>query len=137
GLVHRLRAGGQSHHRRGRRGRTRRLRIEHGRPDRAQGDGCLGARPAAGGRAVNAILGFLFDVFARLVRTLDGWLCLALLALMGIGLAVLCSAGGESPQLAIARGARYGVGFVAMWALSRVSPLRLRNATPIAYALTI
>ena len=28
---------------------------------------------------MNAILGFLFDVFARLVRTLDGWLCLALL----------------------------------------------------------
>ena len=86
---------------------------------------------------MNAILGYLFDVAARLVRTLDGWLCLALLALMGIGLAVLYSAGGESSHLAVAQGARYAVGFGAMWALSRVPPLRLRNATPISYALTI
>ncbi|MDQ2701490.1 MAG: rod shape-determining protein RodA [Pseudomonadota bacterium] len=86
---------------------------------------------------MNAILGFLFDLIARLVRTLDGWLCLALLALMGIGLAVLYSAGGESSNLAVAQGARYAVGFVAMWALSRVPPLRLRNATPIAYAVSI
>src|SRR5690606_14567699 len=142
GMVHRLRAGGQPDHRGGRRGRARRFRFEYGRADRAQGDGRMGAGAAAGrtardSRAMNAILGFLFDIFARLVRTLDGWLCLALLGLMGIGLAVLYSAGGESPHLAIAQGARYAVGFVAMWALSRVSPLRLRNATPIAYALTI
>ena len=86
---------------------------------------------------MNAILGWLFDLAARLTRTLDGWLCAALAALMAIGLAVLYSAGGESPQLVLAQGARYAVGFAALWALSRVPPHRLRNATPAAYVLTL
>ena len=86
---------------------------------------------------MNAILGWLLDLAARLTRTLDWSLCLALAALMTIGLAVLYSAGGESPRLVMAQGARYAVGLVAMWALSRIPPNRLRNATPAAYALSI
>ena len=86
---------------------------------------------------MNAILGWLFELAARLTRTLDWWLCAALAALMAIGLAVLYSAGGESPQLVLAQGARYALGFAAMWALSRVPAHRLRNATPMAYALTL
>ena len=86
---------------------------------------------------MNAILGWLFDLAARLTRSLDWPLCLALAALMAIGLAVLYSAGGESPHLVLAQGARYAVGLVAMWALSRIPPNRLRNATPAAYALSI
>src|SRR5690606_19560311 len=61
----------------------------------------------------------------------------ALFALMGIGLAVLYSAGGESPRLVVAQGARYALGFGALWALSRIPPYRLRNATPAVYALTL
>ena len=86
---------------------------------------------------MNAILGWLFDLAARLTRTLDWPLCLALAALMAIGLAVLYSAGGESPRLVLAQGARYAVGIVAMWALSRIPPNRLRNATPTAYAASL
>ena len=56
---------------------------------------------------------------------------------MAIALAVLYSAGGESPQLVIAQGARFAVGLGALWALSRVPPHRLRNATPVAYAATL
>jgi rod shape determining protein RodA len=86
---------------------------------------------------MNAILGWLFDLAARLTRTLDWSLCLALAALMAIGLAVLYSAGGESPRLVLAQGVRYALGIAAMWALSRIPPNRLRNATPIAYAVSL
>ncbi|MGN6113766.1 MAG: FtsW/RodA/SpoVE family cell cycle protein, partial [Luteimonas sp.] len=86
---------------------------------------------------MNAILHWLLDVAARLSRTLDLWLCAALAALMAIALAVLYSAGGESLSLVIAQGARFAVGVAALWALSRVPPHRLRNATPAAYALTL
>src|SRR5690606_3240007 len=92
---------------------------------------------ARGGHAVNAILRWLADIAERVLRTLDLPLCVALAALMAIGLAVLYSAGGDSPQLVIAQGARYAVGFGAAWALSRVPPHRLRNATPLAYLLTL
>lgn len=83
---------------------------------------------------MNAILRWLFDLAARFTRTLDWPLCIALLALMAIGLAVLYSAGNETPGLVLAQGARYAVGLGAMWALSRVPPMRLRNATPVVYA---
>ena len=86
---------------------------------------------------MNAILHMLSDFVARLLRTLDGPLCIALAALMAIGMAVLYSAGGESLSLVLAQGARYALGFAALWALSRVPPHRLRNATPAAYALTL
>ncbi len=86
---------------------------------------------------MNAILRWLADIAERVLRTLDLPLCVALAALMAIGLAVLYSAGGDSPQLVIAQGARYAVGFGAAWALSRVPPHRLRNATPLAYLLTL
>lgn len=86
---------------------------------------------------MSAILGLLFDLAARLTRTLDWPLCVALLALMAIGLAVLYSAGGESNALVLAQGARYGVGFAAMWALSRIPPNRLRSLTPLVYAVSM
>ncbi len=86
---------------------------------------------------MSAILRWLFDLAARLLRTLDWQLCAALFALMGIGLAVLYSAGGGSKTLVVAQAARYAVGFGALWALSRIPPHRLRNATPAAYVLTI
>jgi len=63
-----------------------------------------------------------FDLLRHLLRTLDWWLLGALLALMVIGLAVLYSAGGDAlgERLVLAQGVRFGVGLVAMWALSRV-----------------
>jgi len=86
---------------------------------------------------MTAILRWLFDILARLLRTLDWPLCVALLALMTIGLAVLYSAGIESPRLVMAQGVRYAFGFVAMWGLSRIPPNRLRNITPMAYGATL
>ena len=86
---------------------------------------------------MTAILRWLFDILARLLRTLDWPLCVALLALMTIGLAVLYSAGNESPRLVMAQGVRYAFGFVAMWGLSRIPPNRLRNITPMVYGATL
>jgi len=86
---------------------------------------------------MNTILRWLFEIAARLLRTLDWQLCAALFALMAVGLAVLYSAGGESMSLVLAQGARYAIGFAALWALSRVPTHRLRNATPAAYVLTL
>lgn len=86
---------------------------------------------------MNAILGWLLDLFARLTRTIDWWLFGALLGLMAIGLAVLYSAGGESSRLVVAQGARYGVGIGAMWLLSRLPTYRLRNVSPLVYAVSL
>jgi rod shape determining protein RodA len=86
---------------------------------------------------MNVILRWLFDKFARLLRTLDWPLCVALLALMAIGLAVLYSAGNESPRLVVSQGSHYALGLAAMWALSRVPPNRLRNMTPAVFAATL
>ena len=86
---------------------------------------------------MNLLLYWLRDAWARFTRTLDWPLLLALGALMAIGLAVLYSAGNESPRLVLAQGLRYAFGAAALWALSRLPPHRLRNATPLFYALSI
>ena len=86
---------------------------------------------------MNAILRFLFELLQRFVRTLDWILLGALLALMAIGLAVLHSAGNQTPALVLSQGARYGVGLGVMWLLSRVPLLRLRDAAPAAYVASL
>ena len=85
------------------------------------------------------LLRWAFDVMRHLLRTLDWPLLLALSALMGVGLAVLYSAGGEAQgtRLMLAQGARFAVGIAAMWGLSRVSPVRLRGWTPGVFAVTL
>ena len=86
---------------------------------------------------MNTILQWFASVTAYVVRTLDAMLLLALLALMGIGLAVLYSAGGQDPSLVVAQGARFAIGLAGLWLLSRVSPMRLRNATPFLFGLAL
>lgn len=67
------------------------------------------------------------------VRTIDLPLLVALLILMGAGLAVLHSVSGPVTGQA----ARFAGGLLAMWLLSRVSLLRLRAWTPALYALSM
>ena len=86
---------------------------------------------------MNALARILFDVGARALRTVDLWLLAALLALMGVGLAVLYSAGAESPRLVVAQGARFAVGLAAMWLLSRIPPTRLRHWSPLVYGVSL
>ena len=86
---------------------------------------------------MNVILRFLADLVLRFVRTLDWMLLGALLALMGIGLAVLHSAGGKDMGLVVSQGMRYGVGLGVLWLLSRVPLLRLRDAAPVAYLVSL
>jgi rod shape determining protein RodA len=75
------------------------------------------------------------DMVVRFSSSLDWVLCLALGMLMLIGLAVLKSAGGDG--LVFAQGARFAVGLGAMWAISRMSILRIRSATPLIYAISM
>ena len=84
-------------------------------------------------------LRWLADLSGRATRTVDWPLCLALAALMGFGLAVLYSAGGASGGIALvkAQGARFAVGLLAMWALSRISVIRLRAWSPAVYVLSM
>lgn len=85
------------------------------------------------------ILRWCFDLLGELLRTLDPWLLAALAALMAIGLAVMYSAGGDAQgmHLVLAQGARFAAGVVAMWALSRVPPVRLRAWTPGVFAFSL
>ena len=84
-------------------------------------------------------LRWLADMAGRVTRSLDWPLLLALAALMGIGLAVLYSAGGarSGPALLKAQGARFAIGLAAMWALSRVSVIQLRTWSPSVYVLSL
>jgi rod shape determining protein RodA len=86
---------------------------------------------------MNVILRWLFDLVLRFLRTLDMPLLLALSGLMVVGLAVLYSAGNESPRLVMAQGARFAVGLGAMWLLSRLPPTRLRHWTPVVYLASL
>ena len=88
---------------------------------------------------MSEILRWLADLVRDVFRTLDWPLFLGLSALMGIGLAVLYSAGGEAQgtRLMLAQGARFGVGLLAMWGLSRVSPTRLRAWTPGVFLVSL
>jgi rod shape determining protein RodA len=84
---------------------------------------------------MKVFLRWLGDMGYRFGRTLDWPLLAALLALMGFGLAVLHSAGG--PGLVMAQGARCVVGLAALWCISRISILRIREYTPLVYALSM
>jgi len=88
---------------------------------------------------MSEILNWLWGLLRYFVRTLDWPLLLALLALMGVGLAVLYSAGGEAlgARLVVAQGARFAAGLGALWALSRMTPTRLRAWTPGAFAISL
>ena len=86
---------------------------------------------------MRTILRWLLDLLGRFARTLDLPLLAALLALMGIGLAVLYSAGGQSETLVIAQGSRFAMGLGVLWLLSRVSPIQLRNWTPLVYVVSL
>jgi len=83
------------------------------------------------------ILSWLLDLFTRFIRTLDAPLLAALLVLMGIGLAVLYSAGGQNPVLVKSQAMRYLVGLGALWLLSRVPMPSLRRAAPVAYGVSL
>lgn len=86
---------------------------------------------------MSAILRLLLELLQRFVRTLDWVLLGALLSLMGIGLAVLHSAGGQDSSLVVSQAARYGVGLGVMWLLSRVPLHYLREASPVVYLLSL
>jgi len=86
---------------------------------------------------MNAFGHWAAEMLARFTRTLDGPLLAALLALMGIALAVLYSAGSREPALAVSQGIRYLVGLGALWLLSRVPLARLKRASPAMYALSL
>ena len=84
---------------------------------------------------MKVFLRWAVDMAVRFSSSLDWVLCLALAALMLMGLAVLKSAGGDG--LVFAQGARFAVGLGAMWAISRISILRIRSATPLIYAVSM
>lgn len=86
---------------------------------------------------MNVILRWLLDMFQRFARTLDWPLLAALVALMGIGLAVLYSAGGQSDRMVMAQAIRYGIGLGALWLLSRVGLIRLREFAMPVYLLSL
>ena len=86
---------------------------------------------------MNVILHWIAAVVARIARTLDLWLMLPLFALMGIGLAVLHSAGGQDMAVVYKQGGRFAVGLAALWLLSRVSPMRLRGFSPFLFGASL
>ncbi len=86
---------------------------------------------------MNTILRWFAELLLRFLRTLDLPLLAALLALMGMGLAVLYSAGNESSRLVMTQGVYFGIGLGALWLVSRMPAHLLKQLTPVAYALSL
>ncbi|HMB57050.1 MAG TPA: rod shape-determining protein RodA [Arenimonas sp.] len=83
------------------------------------------------------MIAWLRDWLLEFLDKVDWPLLLALSAVMVVSLIVQHSAGGGDSHVVIAQGARFVAGIGGMVLLSRVSPARLRNWTPIAFALTL
>jgi rod shape determining protein RodA len=64
-------------------------------------------------------------------------LLVALLLVVGAGLAVLHSAAVEQPRMVWLQAARIGVGLVALWVISRIPPVQLRLWTPWLFAISL
>ena len=64
-------------------------------------------------------------------------LLVALLLLIGTGLAVLHSAAAEQPRLVWSQAARMGAGLLALWVISRIPPQALRVWTPWLFAASL
>ncbi len=83
------------------------------------------------------ILRWLLDLLMRFVRTLDPWLLLALLGLMGVGLVTQYSASNESVRIVTTQGVYFGVGLAVLWVASRVPAHVLKQFTPAIYAASM
>ncbi|SIQ16923.1 rod shape-determining protein RodA [Solilutibacter tolerans] len=86
---------------------------------------------------MNPLLRWLTDVVMRMLRTVDLPLLGALIGLMAVSLVVMYSAGGDGMDFVLRQGARFAIGLVAMWAISRITPQTLRAISPAAYALSL
>ncbi len=86
---------------------------------------------------MNIILRWLLDLLFRFLRSLDPWLLLALLALMGIGLVTQYSASNESMRMVTTQGVYFCAGLVALWVVSRVPAHILKQLTPLAYFVSL
>ena len=86
---------------------------------------------------MNPVLAWLAGLLARLLRSVDWTLLLALLGLMAIGLATLHSAGNGSPRLALTQGVYFAIGLGCMWLLSRVPLHILKQFTPAAFLASL
>lgn len=86
---------------------------------------------------MNVLLRLLSGLLLRVVRSLDLPLLAGLLALMGIGLVTLYSAGGESARLVALQAAYFGVGLGVLWVASRVPAHLVKQLTPLAFAATL
>ena len=86
---------------------------------------------------MNPLLRWLSELVLRILRTVDVPLLAALSALMAASLVVQYSAGGDSLGFVLRQGARFAIGLVAMWALSRVTPQVLRAVSRYAYVASL
>ena len=64
-------------------------------------------------------------------------LLVALLLLVGVGLAVLHSAAGGNERLVWSQAVRLGAGLVALWVISRIPPVQMRLWTPWLFAASL
>ena len=86
---------------------------------------------------MSLILRWLVDLLLRFLRSLDLPLLAALLGLMVVGLAVLYSAGNQSPRLVVTQGAYFGIGLGALWLVSRVPAHVLKHVSPAVYLASL
>ncbi len=66
---------------------------------------------------------------------LDGWLMLLVFTLCAIGLLVLHSASGQSPDMLARQGIRLGVGLMVMFTLAQLPPAALTRWVPLLYVV--
>ncbi|SFX62884.1 rod shape-determining protein RodA [Marinospirillum alkaliphilum] len=75
------------------------------------------------------------NLFTRI--HLDGWLLLALLLLMGVGLLVLYSATGGNLNATLAQGYRFALALVVMLVVAQVPPRYMKRWAPAVFAIAL
>ena len=68
---------------------------------------------------------------------IDGYLLLLLLAIAGVGLFVLYSAGGRSMDLVIRQASSFGIGLVVMAAIAQLEPRFMERWVPLGYVVGV
>ena len=85
---------------------------------------------------MSGLLRWIIGMAWRVLDRVDLPLLAGLMAVMATSLIVQASAGGDA-RAVLAQGVRFGVGLAALLALSRLSPVTLRQWTPLAYAASL
>ena len=86
---------------------------------------------------MKGFVAWFFSMLSRRTHAIDWPLMTALLALQLISLVILASAGGDDQRLMWSQAARFAAGLIALAVLSNISPIKIRQWSPLIFIASI